>query len=73
MSPDDGMDLTDFLIKPCLSWVCGGEDLMGRFLCGDVLCGCFHVVTVWVALGKAALHSKSAPGKGERRQEGVLS
>lgn len=46
---------------------------MGRFLCGDVLSGCFHVVAVWVALGKAVLHSKSAPGKGERRQEGVLS
>lgn len=42
MSPDDGMDLADLLIKPCLSWVCGGGDLMGRFLCGDVLSEFFH-------------------------------
>lgn len=46
MSPDDGMDLSDLLIKPHLSWVYDGRDLMGRFLCGDDLCGCFHVVAV---------------------------
>lgn len=34
MSPDYGMDLAELLIKPRLSWVCGGGDLMGRFLCG---------------------------------------
>lgn len=73
MSPDDGMDLTELLIKPPLSWVCGGGDLRGGFLCGDVPCGCSHVVAAWVALGKAVLDSKSAPGKAERRQEGVLS
>lgn len=46
---------------------------MGRLLCGDVLCVFFHVVAVWVALGKAMPDSKSAPGKGEMRQEGMLS
>lgn len=66
MSPDDGMDLTDLLIKPCLSWVCGGGDLMGGFLCGDDVWGCFRVVAIWVALGKEVLDSKTAPGKGGR-------
>lgn len=63
MSPDYGMDLTYLLIKPCLSRVSGRGDLRDRFLCGDVLLRCCHVVEGWVDLGKAVLDTKSALSK----------